>query len=359
MLHRHYMHRCIELAKLGTGKVAPNPLVGAVLVYHDRIIGEGWHAQYGGPHAEVNCIASVKKEDRELIPKSTLYVSLEPCVHHGKTPPCTDLIIQHKIPKVIIGCRDPFKEVDARLNDAVGQGKGIEKLKAAGVEVFLLSGEMEKECIELNKRFITFNTLHRPYVIMKWAQTSDHKISSGTKDRLLISNEYSNRLIHKWRSEEASILVATNTALLDDPELTARLWPGSSPVRLILDMNLRLPSNLKIFNGAVRTIIFNSIRQEEKENLLNYKLAKDKNLVQQLLAALYELKIQSVLVEGGAKLLQSFIDEGIWDEARIINNEKLIINNGLHAPLLNCNRKISEQTILSDRIEIFKPEETV
>jgi diaminohydroxyphosphoribosylaminopyrimidine deaminase/5-amino-6-(5-phosphoribosylamino)uracil reductase len=194
---------------------------------------------------------------------------------------------------------------------------------------------------------------------LKWAQTADYRISSGTNERLLISNEYSNRLVHKWRSEEASILIGTNTALLDDPELTTRLWPGSSPVRLILDMNLRLPSFLKIFNGAVRTIIFNSVRQEEKENLVYYKLAKDKNLIQQLLNALYELKIQSVLVEGGAKLLQSFIDEGIWDEVRIINNEKLIINNGLNAPLLIRSRKVSEQKVLSDRIEIFKPEEAV
>jgi diaminohydroxyphosphoribosylaminopyrimidine deaminase / 5-amino-6-(5-phosphoribosylamino)uracil reductase len=380
MSHHQYMQRCLELAKLGAGYVAPNPLVGAVLVHDDRIIGEGWHQQYGGPHAEVNCINSVKEEDKKFISQSNLYVSLEPCVHHGKTPPCTDLIIKHKISKVVIGCRDPFKEVD---------GKGIERLKAAGVEVEV--GVLEEQCKELNKRFFTFHTQQRPYIILKWAQTADGKVAplnppqggtfkpdiiktssffedskappcegfgeaggAGGASRLFISNEYSNRLVHKWRSEEASILVGTNTAMLDDPELTTRLWPGPSPVRMVVDMNLRLPASLKIFNAEVKTIIFNTIKQEEKENLIYYKLVKGKSLVQQMLKSLYELKIQSVLVEGGAKLLQSFIDEDIWDEARIINNMQLAIGNGLHAPQLGSALKIEEQNILSDKIEIYK-----
>ncbi|MGH2553459.1 MAG: bifunctional diaminohydroxyphosphoribosylaminopyrimidine deaminase/5-amino-6-(5-phosphoribosylamino)uracil reductase RibD, partial [Chitinophagaceae bacterium] len=207
------MQRCLFLAKLGAGSVAPNPMVGAVLVNKDRIIGEGWHQLYGEAHAEVNCINSVKEDEKNFIDRSTLYVSLEPCAHHGKTPPCTDLIIKLRIPKVIIGCRDPFNEVDH---------KGIEKLKAAGVEVDIVSGEIENECKEMNKRFFTFQTLRRPYVILKWAQTSNGKISNETGERILISNEYSNRLVHKWRSEEASILIGTNTALMDDPELTTR-----------------------------------------------------------------------------------------------------------------------------------------
>jgi diaminohydroxyphosphoribosylaminopyrimidine deaminase / 5-amino-6-(5-phosphoribosylamino)uracil reductase len=299
------MQRCLELAKKGAGYVAPNPMVGAVLVHEDKIIGEGWHQQYGEAHAEVNCIASVKEEDRSLIAQSTMYVSLEPCAHFGKTPPCVDLIVQHKVPKVIIGCRDPFEEVN---------GKGIEKLRAAGVEV--IAGVLENECKELNKRFFTYHTKQRPYIILKWAQTADGKIASlnpsegrtsdsdkteidyssqiihqnkttsviaeagspplegreAAVERLLISNEYSNRLVHKWRSEEAAILVGTNTALLDDPELTTRLWPGPSPVRLVLDRDLKLPSSLKIFNQEVKTIIFNCIKQKrEPLVIINWK----------------------------------------------------------------------------------------
>jgi len=344
MLHDHNMQRCLELAKLGKGHVAPNPMVGAVLVYNDRIIGEGWHQKYGEAHAEVNCIRSVRKEDKHLISQSTLYVTLEPCSHVGKTPPCTDLIIQCKIPKVVIGCRDPFEQVN---------GKGIEKLKAAGLEVEV--GLFESDCKELNKRFFTFHTKQRPYVVLKWAQTADAKISSGSSDRLLISNEYTNKLVHKWRSEEAAILIGTNTALLDDPELTTRLWPGPSPVRVVVDMNLRLPGSLKVFNDKAKTIIFNSVKQEENENLGYYKLEKDENLVAQMMKALQSLKIQSVLVEGGATLLQSFIDNGVWDEVRIIKNSALIINNGLYAPVLNHGVKVFEQKILSDSIEIYQP----
>lgn len=410
-IHQKYMQRCLELAKLGAGHVAPNPMVGAILVHDDKIIGEGWHQQYGEAHAEVNCIASVKKEDQDLIAQSTLYVSLEPCAHFGKTAPCADLIIQHKIQKVVIGCRDPFKEVDARLpacagtdrNDAVGQGKGIEKLNATGVTVEV--GLLEKECKELNKRFFTFHTQHRPYIILKWAQTADGKMaaplnppqggtlhpdsikvsslfenfdappcevselgegmerssgeafSSGEFNgahRLLISNEFSNRLVHKWRSEEAAILVGTNTAMLDDPELTTRLWTGPSPVRLVVDMDLKLPSSLKIFTGEIKTIIFNSVKQEEKESLLYYKLEKDKSLVAQLMKALYQLKIQSVLVEGGARMLQSFIDEEVWDEVRTVTSLECRVTSGLSAPILTNAIKTGEQMISTDKIEIYK-----
>ncbi|OSZ81608.1 riboflavin biosynthesis protein RibD [Chitinophagaceae bacterium IBVUCB2] len=355
------MQRCLELAAKGAGNVAPNPLVGGVLVHGDRIIGEGWHQRYGEAHAEVNCINSVSEENKKLITSSTLYVSLEPCAHFGKTPPCADLIIKHKIPRVVIGCRDPFIEVN---------GKGIEKLQAAGVEVE--NGILEEECKVLNKRFFTFHTKQRPYIILKWAETADGKIAASqnssaretlgsghfkpeVEQRLFISNEYSNRLVHQWRSEEAAILIGTNTARLDNPELTTRLWPGKSPVRLVLDMNLRLPNSLKIFNGEVSTIIFNSVKQEEKENLLYYKLQKDNSVVSQLMNALYQLKIQSVLVEGGTKVLQSFIDEGLWDEARLIKNEDLIINSGLAAPTLSKAEKVSEQKIHSDKIEVYNP----
>jgi len=347
------MYRCLELAKLGAGNVAPNPMVGAVLVYKDRIIGEGYHQKYGEAHAEPNCIRqAVENGHRDLISQSTLYVSLEPCVHFGKTPPCADLIIRHNIPGVIIGCRDPFKEVNARLNDEVGQEKGIEKLKNAGIEVDL--GILEKECKALNKRFLGFHTQHRPYIILKWAQTLNGKIAGQGSDRLFITNEFTNRTVHKWRSEEASVLVGTNTALLDDPALTTRLWTGNNPVRLVVDMDLKLPSHLKIFDGRVKTIVFNKMKHEERGNLLFYHVAEDVILVHQITNALYQLKILSVIVEGGTKLLQSFIDEGIWDEARVITNEGLIINQGLDAPQLISASKMDEEKVFTDKVEFFR-----
>lgn len=336
------MQRCLELAGRGAGFVAPNPMVGAVLVYNDRIIGEGYHQQYGQAHAEVSCLHSIREFDKEYISQSVMYVSLEPCAHFGKTPPCADLIIQHKIPKVVIGCRDPFKEVN---------GKGIEKLKAAGIEVEL--GIMEKECKELNKRFFTFYTKHRPYIILKWAQTADRKIANGI-ERLFISNELSNRLVHKWRSEEAAILVGTNTVLADDPSLTTRLWNGLSPVRLVVDMHLRLPSSLKVFNKKVKTVVFNVIKHREDGDILFYQVAEDVSLVHQILNALYQLKIQSVLVEGGARLLQSFINEGVWDEVRTITNRQLTTGNGLAAPLFDSATKEDELELSHDIIEIYK-----
>ena len=366
-IHEIYMYRCLQLAEDGAGYVAPNPMVGAVLVHENRIIGEGYHEKYGGPHAEVNCLNSVKEQDKSLIPRSTLYVSLEPCAHHGKTPPCADLIIANKIPEVVIGCRDPFKEVS---------GKGIEKLKTAGVNV--IYGVLEKECQQLNKRFFTFHTQHRPYIVLKWAETADRKIAPSDSSnggsrkgaRLYISNEQTNRLVHKWRSTESSILVGTNTALFDDPELTARYWNGPSPVRLVVDMDLRLPSSLKIFNSKQRTIIFNTIRHSEeseysgtpslpmaigmeREGVRYYQVTEDTDLIHQIVNALYQLKIQSVLVEGGARLLQSFIDEELWDEVRIIKNEKLIINNGLAAPKVDVKEASEEMKILDDSIKIY------
>lgn len=344
-IHHKYMQRCLELALRGNGNVAPNPMVGAVLVYNDRIIGEGWHRQYGEVHAEVNCINSVKDEDRQYIPGSTLYVSLEPCAHFGRTPPCADLVVQQKIPFVVIGCRDPFKEVD---------GKGIGKLEAAGVKVEL--GVMEAESRALNKRFFTFHTEQRPYVILKWAQTADGKIGSLPGEaRLLISNEYTNRLVHQWRSEEAAILIGTNTALQDDPSLTTRSWPGNSPIRVVLDMDLRLPQSLRIFDRSVRTIIINAVRQEETGSLLYYKLDKRDDVIAQILTVLPRMNIQSLLVEGGAKLLQSFIDARLWDEARVIKNEQLVIRKGIEAPVLSMADKIAEQKILADKIEIYNP----
>jgi diaminohydroxyphosphoribosylaminopyrimidine deaminase/5-amino-6-(5-phosphoribosylamino)uracil reductase len=335
-----YMQRCIELARKGAGSVAPNPMVGSLLVHNDLIIGEGWHQRYGEAHAEVNCIRSAEENGfAHVIAKSTIYVSLEPCAHFGKTPPCSDLIIKHKIPKVVIGCRDPFKEVD---------GKGIEKLKAAGVGVVV--DVLKDECIDLNKRFFTFHQQKRPYIILKWAQTKNGMMASRSSERLMISNEMTNRLVHQWRSEEASILVGTNTALLDDPQLTNRYFPGKQPVRLVLDKQLRLPNTLKLFNDDAKTIIFNC----EEGNMQYYQLPNNDDTIPAMLNALYQLKLNSVIVEGGAQLLQSFIAAGLWDEARIITNEQLTVEDGIAAPVLTNTVQTDEQLIGTDRIAHYK-----
>lgn len=348
------MYRCLELAKLGAGEVAPNPMVGAVLVYNDQIIGEGYHQKYGEAHAEPNCIRqAVDNGHRELISQSTLYVSLEPCVHFGKTPPCADLIIKNKIPRVMIGCRDPFKEGNGRPNNEVGQEKGVEKLKNAGIAVE--PGILEDQCKELNRRFLVFHTQHRPYIILKWAQTSNHKIAGQGSDRLYITNDFTNRIVHKWRSEEASILIGTNTAFTDDPELTTRMWPGKNPTRLVVDMDLKLPSQLKIFDGQVRTIVFNAMKHQDNGNLSFYQVTEDMSLVHQIANALYQLKILSVMVEGGAKLLQTFIDESMWDEARVVTNEELTVNEGLNAPRFTSALKMGQEKMFTDKIEFFRP----
>lgn len=336
------MRRCIELARLGTGYVAPNPMVGAVLVYKDRIIGEGYHKKYGEAHAEVNCINSVKEEDKPLIAQSTLYVSLEPCAHYGKTPPCADLIVKNKIPEVVIGCRDPFEAVN---------GKGIETLKVAGVKV--ISGVLEKECIDLNKRFFIFHTQKRPYIILKWAQSFNGKIAATSNDRTLISNDYSNRLVHKWRSEEAGIMVGTTTALRDNPSLTNRLWKGLHPVRIVLDSELRVPASHKLYDRSVRTIVFNTHKQSEEDNLFFYKLERDHSFIPQILQVLYKLNIQSVLIEGGALLLQSFINEAAWDEARIITNTDMLIPEGINAPVLSDAVLVKKETYFNDSVHYF------
>jgi diaminohydroxyphosphoribosylaminopyrimidine deaminase/5-amino-6-(5-phosphoribosylamino)uracil reductase len=340
--HETYMQRCIELAKLGEGNVSPNPMVGAVLVHENRIIGEGYHQQYGFAHAEVNCISSIKEEDVHLLPQSTIYVSLEPCAHFGKTPPCADLIIHKKIPRVAVGCRDPFEPVN---------GKGIEKLKAAGTEVTV--NVCEDECKELNKRFFTFHTKQRPYIILKWAQTADGKIASAGTERLLISNEFTDRKVHKWRSEEAAILVGTNTALLDNPRLGNRLWNGKSPIRIVLDKELRLPTSLHLFDRTIRTIVLNHLQHTEEANLLFYQLTEKENAASAICEACRELNIQSVLIEGGSQLLQTFIDCTLWDEARIITNQALYTGEGLQAPTLQQHQLTATEQFFSDRIDYF------
>jgi len=337
------MQRCLQLAANGLGNVAPNPMVGCVIVHENTIISEGFHIKYGDAHAEVNAINSVK--DKTLLKDATLYVSLEPCAHFGKTPPCSDLIIESGIKKVVIACSD--------VNPLVS-GKGIEKLKRAGVEV--ITGILEKEAHELNKRFFTFHEKKRPYIILKWAQTADgfidRKRNDNTQQALQISNEHSKRLLHKWRSEEQAIMVGTNTARLDNPRLNVRLLDGKNPVRIVLDKNLELPGNLNLFDGSQLTIIFTSVKKVLLNNVEYVAIDFSKNVLQQVLNILYEREIQCVIIEGGSKLLQHFIDEELWDEARVFISERFI-GDGVAAPKLKAE-PVSVETISTDKLFLFK-----
>jgi diaminohydroxyphosphoribosylaminopyrimidine deaminase/5-amino-6-(5-phosphoribosylamino)uracil reductase len=342
-LHETYMQRCLDLALLGAGSVAPNPMVGAVLVYENRIIGEGYHQVFGQAHAEVNCLNSVKQEDQPLISQSTLYVSLEPCSHFGKTPPCSMLIIKYGIPKVVIGCQDPFPKV---------AGSGIEALKQAGIEVVV--GVLEQAALTLNKRFICFHQNQRPFIILKWAQTANGKIAGVGDERLMISNELTNRLVHRWRSEEAAILVGYYTALKDNPKLDNRYWQGNAPIRMVIDRDLSLPSHLHLMDGSIRTIVWNQVKNHTAPNLDHVLIDAEKVTIEQILTASYQMGIQSVIVEGGAALLQDFIDKGYWDEARVISNEQLSIDAGLDAPVLKQAEQFHSEQIQTDSIHYFQ-----
>ena len=337
------MSRCIELAKLGAGNVSTNPMVGAVVVHDGKIIGEGYHRKCGEAHAEVNAINSVKNQ--ELLKESEIYVSLEPCAHFGKTPPCADLIIEKKIKKVYVGCLDPFSKVD---------GKGIQKLRAAGVEVVV--GLLEKECQELNRRFFTSVNLKRPYVILKWAQSIDGYIDKDCKP-VRISNHQTEILNHKWRSEEDAILVGYNTALRDNPSLTNRLWAGKNPLRVVLDRELKLPNDLKLYDGATRTVVFTS--KEVEADLSGVTVVKIDfergNVAAQVLSALYEMKVQSLIVEGGASTHQMFVDAGLWDEARIFVSPVMLVN-GTRAAYLRCGQVVDTKKIGDNSLVVWMAE---
>jgi diaminohydroxyphosphoribosylaminopyrimidine deaminase / 5-amino-6-(5-phosphoribosylamino)uracil reductase len=306
-----FMLRCIELAQLAAGRVSPNPMVGCVIVNDGQIIAEGYHEQYGAAHAEVNAIRAVLDnfENAEtILKKSEIYVSLEPCAHYGKTPPCVDFIIRHAIPKVIIGCRDPFDQVN---------GKGIEILRHAGIEV--ITGVLEAECENLNKRFFTRVRMQRPYIILKWAQTADGYFAPENNSQEWISSESSKVLVHKWRNEEDAVLVGKNTALIDNPQLNARLIEGGrNPKRIVIDRRLELPKSLHLFDHASETIVFNEIKTEISGNVKYIQLEDFDQYLPQLIAyQLYIFDIQSVIIEGGAKTLDMFSKAGLWDEARV------------------------------------------
>lgn len=332
------MQRCIELAKNGLGNTYPNPMVGCVIVRNGNIIAEGWHQKAGEPHAEVNAINQI--QNKEILKESTLYVSLEPCAHHGKTPPCADLIIANAIPKVVIGTVDPFAKVN---------GLGIQKLKDAGIEV--ICGILEEECRALNKRFFKFHQEKRPYVILKWAQTSDGFIAAENGEQKWITNEYSKQFVHKWRTEEQSILVGTKTAQTDNPQLNARLWDGNQPIRIVLDKDLKLNSDLHLFDGSQRTIVFTEIEKSNLENLEFIQVSFDDYLPNSILNKLYKLNIQSVIIEGGKQTLETFIKNNLWDEARIFTSTN-VWNSGVKSPELKGNL-IHSQQIQSDKLEIF------
>jgi diaminohydroxyphosphoribosylaminopyrimidine deaminase/5-amino-6-(5-phosphoribosylamino)uracil reductase len=322
--HEVYMRRCLELAGLGLGNVSPNPMVGVVIVHEGRIIGEGYHQKHGGAHAEVNAVNQVidKFSNHQLLLKqSTIYVSLEPCAHYGKTPPCADLIIKHQIPKVVVGCRDPFEQVN---------GKGIEKLEAAGIEV--IAGVLEAECKWLNRRFLTRVQKHRPYIILKWAQTIDGFFAPADGSQFWITGTESRKLVHQWRSEEDAILIGTNTAAIDNPQLNVRYGNGRSPKRVVIDRTLKLHKDLNIFDQSVETLIFNELKTEfDGKN--KYIALEDfgRYVPEYLLYQLYLQDTQSVIIEGGAHTLDSFIKAGLWDEARIFTGTATL-TNGIKAP---------------------------
>ncbi|MFA5555778.1 MAG: bifunctional diaminohydroxyphosphoribosylaminopyrimidine deaminase/5-amino-6-(5-phosphoribosylamino)uracil reductase RibD [Flavobacteriaceae bacterium] len=341
--HETYIKRCIELAKNGLGTTYPNPLVGSVIVHNGKIIGEGWHRKSGESHAEVIAIDSVK--NKELLKESTIYVSLEPCSHFGKTPPCADLIIQHKIPRVVIGTIDPFAKVC---------GSGIAKLKKSGIKVEV--GFLENECRELNKRFFTFHQKKRPYIILKWAQTQNGFIAPLQKKEtkpVWISNEFSRQLVHKWRAEEQAIMVGTNTVLQDNPRLDIRSWTGENPIRIVLDRELKITSGFSVYNKSVKTIfITEKERLSEHENQVFEKIDFNKNVNIGILDVLYKHQIQSVIVEGGAVLLESFIKNDLWDEARVFTSD-LSFEKGIKAPEFNTNKAAIKNDISDNTLEYF------
>ncbi|MFW5793212.1 MAG: bifunctional diaminohydroxyphosphoribosylaminopyrimidine deaminase/5-amino-6-(5-phosphoribosylamino)uracil reductase RibD [Bacteroidota bacterium] len=327
-IHEKYMKRCIELASNGLGYTTPNPMVGCIIVHKGVIIGEGFHREYGKAHAEVNAINSVKNP--ELLPHSTLYVSLEPCSHFGKTPPCTDLIIQKGIKNVIIGSKD--------ININVS-GNGIEKLRKHNISV--LSGILEQECNELNKRFICYHLKKRPYIVLKWAQTADAYIDtdrdiSKTTRPTWITSENLKMLVHQWRHDEQAIIVGTNTALADNPKLNIREWHGKNPIRIVIDQKLSLPKSLALFDNSIPSIIFNEKEDKVRGNSDYIKIDFNKDPENRILEILYEKQIQSLIIEGGQILLQSFIDKGLWDEARVFHGNQYF-GKGKKAPEIHSN----------------------
>ncbi len=340
------MRRALQLAKSGKGEVLPNPSVGCVIVYKGQIIGEGFTSAYGGPHAEVNAINSVA--DKTLLTSATLYVTLEPCSHYGQTPPCADLIVANKIPRVVVGIKDPNLKVS---------GKGIQKLETASCEV--ISGIMEEQCREHHRRFLTYQEKKRPYIILKWAETKDGFIAPSAKKRAAtpepfwITNRKSRQLVHQWRSEEQAILVGTNTVLQDNPKLNVREWEGKDPIRVVLDRGLKITSDFHVLDKSTLTLVLTEAEDASRHlKGINYEVIRfSKDLIMQVVTKLYQNKITSVLVEGGAQTLQSFIDAGLWDEARVFVGNRNF-KEGIKAPKFLRTPERTEQ-IDSDILTLY------
>lgn len=342
-----YIKRCLDLASMGAASVSPNPMVGAVIVHQDKIIGEGFTSPYGGPHAEVNAVQSViasygQKTAQELFKKSVIYVSLEPCVHFGKTPPCADMLVSYHFSKVVIGCLDPFAKVN---------GQGVQKLKDAGIQV--LVGVLEKECQFINRRFFTRISKFRPYVILKWAETKDGFFAPKDQSQRWISNVASKQLVHLYRSQEDAILVGTKTALSDNPALNNRLWSAKSPKRVLIDKNLSVPSDYKLFAAdGVDVIIFNAIKTDWQGNLKYIQLENfDLYLPQNILYQLYLMDVQSIIIEGGARTLETFIKAGLWDEARVFTGSEAW-QEGVLAPTIPTQSAETYQ-VADNKLEIY------
>ncbi|GAA4213627.1 bifunctional diaminohydroxyphosphoribosylaminopyrimidine deaminase/5-amino-6-(5-phosphoribosylamino)uracil reductase RibD [Pedobacter jeongneungensis] len=345
MSDEFYIKRCLELAALGMGNVSPNPMVGCVIVLNDKIIGEGYHQEYGKAHAEPNAVKAVfdqfGEEAEAMLKQATAYVSLEPCAHFGKTPPCADLFVKHQIKRVVIGNRDPFSSVD---------GKGIEKLKNAGIEV--ISGVLDEECRYLNRRFFTRIQQQRPYIILKWAETANGYFATTDGHQKWISSALAKRLAHRWRTEEDAILIGKQTAIMDNPQLTAREWPGKNPVRLVIDKNLQVPISNHIFNIAAKTIIFNEIKTDVVGNV-HYIQMEDMHFyfAQKVAFQLYLMDIQSVIIEGGANIINQFLSANLWDEARIFTSSNSW-KDGIPSPTINGNLKEHIQ-VENDKLSIY------
>ena len=352
MMDSLFMKRCLQLAANGRATCAPNPMVGAVVVHQGLIIGEGWHRKSGEPHAEPNAIRSVKNQ--ELLKASTLYVNLEPCSHDGKTPPCVDLIIAKQIPRVVVGCLDPFPQVS---------GRGISKLRTAGIDVSV--GVEEAACLELNRHFLRFHREKRPYIILKWAQTADgfldfSRIPGDQKQSLKISTPFTQMLVHKLRSECDVVLVGTNTAILDNPALTVRSWAGKSPVRAILDRQMFLPKDSVLLNGQIPTIVYTSKIDKEEGNTSWVHIDFKENVISQILLDLYSRNLQTLMVEGGASTYASFLQMGLWDEIRKETSLQCI-GNGISAPDLSGISLFEKESMDFDldgscrKIQVFRP----
>lgn len=336
-----YMRRALQLASLGIEKARPNPMVGCVIVENDEIIGEGWHQEYGKAHAEVNAVNSVLPEHRGRLKKATFYVTLEPCSHFGKTPPCANLLVSLSPRRVVVCQEDPFPLVD---------GKGLALLKQAGIEVNV--GLLAQEGEWLNRRFFTNVRKKRPYIVLKWAQTANGFFARLDRQPFWISDEYSRRVVHRWRTEEHAILIGTQTALSDNPSLTVRHWKGQHPIRLLIDKQLKVSPQANVYDNTTPTICFNLLKEEKIGTTRYVKLAEE-NFLPSLLDFLHQEKIQSVLVEGGAKLLSSLIESNLWDEARIII-APVTLENGVAAPLLANASLMQEEILFNDRLQVYR-----